>query len=126
METTVDLLRSEIKRVLVGQLAITIIISAGVFFYQSFAISTSTMFGGATAMILSWWLGVGTKKLNNSNGKEQTIHLVSLVLGFVQRMVIVLFLFWLGIGFFGLNPLALTASFCVAYIVYWIELYRMG
>lgn len=124
MKTIVDLLGSEIKRVLIGQLTVTVVLSIIIFLYQGLASTGSALFGGLVAIVLSWWLGVGARRLGAS--KEKTIHMLSMVIGFVQRMLLMLVLF--GIGLYGLHldPRPMIATFCIAYIVYWIELYRMG
>ncbi len=95
------------------------------FVYQGQQSAISAAFGGASAMLLSSWLGASLKRLDRRLGDKQKAGAGVFVFGFIPRFILVLALFSLGLGYLGLSPLPMLAAFIAAYAAYWVELYRM-
>lgn len=72
--------------------------------------------GGAISLCIVWLLRRGVRRASEIALTDQKKSMVILYLGAVQRFVVVLALFALGLGVAKLEPLALFAGFAAAQI----------
>lgn len=76
----------------------------------------SALCGGLTSLCVVWLLRRGVRRASEAALTDQKKSMMILYLGAVQRFVVVIALFALGLGVLGLVPLAMFAGFAAAQV----------
>ncbi|MEE9157068.1 MAG: ATP synthase subunit I [Gammaproteobacteria bacterium] len=103
-----------IRRLLATQCLLVVGVSAIVLVVSGVLEAQSAMYGGGIALLSSWMLGRQVFAAGDAAKARPGKGAAMLYLGVIQRFVIVLGLFGLGIGLLKLPPLPLIAGFAVA------------
>jgi len=110
------------KRLMINQLIIGLIL-AGIFWFSSGKhAAVSALFGAFSALSIAAVLGYGVIRANKIATTNPQRSMIIIYFGAVQRFVLVLALFILGLAVLDLNPLAMAATFGLAQIAYAINL----
>lgn len=103
-----------IRRVVLSQALLTLIVTAFLLFTRGGFEAVSACYGGATTILSSWWLGRRVRRAGEFARQDLRGGQISLYVGAAQRFVTVLVLLGLGIGLLKLAPLPLIIAFAVA------------
>ena len=100
-----ETLRKGVRRVVLFQALLTLLVAAVFGYMRGRPEFLSAMYGGATAILLSGWLGFGASRARG---------LGSLYANAITRYGIAVLCLGLGLGILKLAPLPLIAAFAVA------------
>lgn len=103
-----------IRRVVLSQALLALVVAAFFLFTRGGFEALSACYGGATAVMSSWWLGRRVRRSAELARADIRSGQISLYFGAVQRFVAVLVLLAVGIGALKLAPLPLIIAFAVA------------
>ena len=118
MDTVASQVQVNARKVVVLQIIITL--SAALVFgvSQGGWPAISAIFGGLISVSTSWLLRRGVLKASEIAQQNPGRGMAALYVGAVQRFVLVLALFGLGLGLFKLAPLAVVVGFGLAQVAY--------
>ncbi len=118
MENAEYQVRQNARKVMLLQLSIAVL-AAGVFgIIEGSMHAVAAFFGGLIGVSVSWLLKRGVLKAAEAAKADPGKSMVLLYLGAVQRFVLVLALFGLGLGLLKLDALAVVIGFGTAQIAY--------
>jgi ATP synthase protein I len=120
-------LQEEDIRALLGLQLLAVVVSASVFlFIGGPHQALSSAYGGGIALLSGWMLGRrvarATEVAKHSPGRETSV----LYIGAIQRFVVILVLFALGMGKLGLAPLPVVVGFAAAQLGFFLSGARTG
>jgi ATP synthase protein I len=102
------------RNLIIFQLIAGLIVAAAFYLYKDALSAVSAIFGALTSLLSAYMLSSGVKKAErraiDSPGKSMGV----LYFGAVQRFILVVVLFIVGIKIFGLDPVAIGLGFIVA------------
>lgn len=105
---------AQTRKVVVFQLGVAIIAAAGAFWINGVNAVQGTLFGVLTSMVsallLSWGVVIASRRAVENRNRGMLI----LYVGAVQRFLLVLAMFGLGVGVLKLNPLFMVIGFGLA------------
>lgn len=103
------------KRIVTVQIAASAIVALGFGLTSGGGWSAlSALGGGLVSLCIVWLLRRGVRKASDAALTDQKKSMMILYLGAVQRFIVVIALFALGLGVMGLVPLAMFAGFAAA------------
>jgi ATP synthase protein I len=105
MNFAAETLRKGVRRVIVFQALLTLLVAAGFGYARGGQGFLSALYGGAVAVLLSAWLGRGVKR---------AVGLGSLYANALTRYAAAMLLLGIGMGVLKLTPLPLIVAFAVA------------
>jgi ATP synthase protein I len=109
---------ADVQRLLTAQAALIVLAAVGFFVVGGGAQSAAVVYGGAAAMASAWLLARRVRRAaelaRTAPGHETAV----LYVGAVQRFLLLLAAFVIGMGQLGLAPVALLAGFAVAQLAY--------
>ncbi len=109
------------RKILSAQLFLTLLTAFAFLYFEGFFAAQSAIFGGFIAMLNVWSterkLQMAAKMSQQAPGSEVAL----LYIGAVQRFVVTLILFVVGMFFLKLSPLALMAAFAAAQAGYFLK-----
>lgn len=121
MNRSIALQKSDVNVLLVLQLALVAVAVGGYLFAQGGGAAQATAYGGAVAILNSWLLGRRVLRASEVAKTHPGQETMVLYVGVVQRFVVVLTLFGLGMGWLGLQPVPLLIGFAVAQLAYFVN-----
>lgn len=115
-------LQQGIRRVVLTQTLLTLIVAIGFLFTLDMFHAVAACYGGAITVLSTWWLGrrlqlAGELALRDVKGGQ-----ISLYGGVALRFVTVLVLLGVGIGLLKLAPIPLITAFAVAQLGFLLNL----
>lgn len=113
------------RQLMIFQIAIGLIVAAGFKLNSSEWQSVSAIFGMVTSIGLTILLSHGVKRAENSALKDPKKSIEILYLGAVQRFLLVLFCFIVGLAILKLEPLAMALSFGLTQFAYVFNMRNM-
>lgn len=109
----------EIRRILLGQAVLGLITAAIVFAFWGGFTAVAALFGAAVAVLSSFTLSVSVQRASAQAASEPGKAARCLfLLGFIERLILVVVMLALAMGWLQLNPLPLIAGFAVAQFAY--------
>jgi len=118
---SIALQKSDVGVLLALQLALVAVAVGGYLFAQGGGPAQATAYGGGVAMLSAWLNGRrvlrATEIAKTHPGQETMV----LYVGVVQRFVVAVTLFGLGMGWLGLQPVPLLIGFAVAQLAYFVN-----
>lgn len=105
MNFVAETLRQGVRRVIMFQALLTLLIAAGFGYARGGPDILSALYGGAVAVLLSAWLGRGVKR---------AVGLGSLYANALTRYASAMLFLGIGMGVLKLTPLPLIVAFAVA------------
>ena len=123
MNTTTDGtdLAERTRRIVGFQILASVVIAIGFLIGVGAAQGRSALYGGLVAVILTVLLSRGVKRAEASSAREPHKSMVILYVGAVQRFVLALLAFALGLAVLKLEPMAVFAGFAAAQLSYLIN-----
>lgn len=115
MNFAAETLRKGVRRVILFQGLLTLLVAAGFGYVRGGPDILSAMYGGVVAMLLSGWLGRGVLRASG---------LGSLFANAVTRYAAAMLFLGLGLGGLKLAPLPLIVAFAVAQLGYLANVHR--
>ena len=103
-----------IRRVVLSQALLALAVAAFFLITRGGFEALSACYGGATAVMSSWWLGRRVRRSAELARADIRSGQISLYFGAAQRFVAVVVLLAVGIGALKLAPLPLIIAFAVA------------
>lgn len=110
------------RRLITSQLIIGTIVTAAFFIFSGTLQGLSAAYGSFTTMLVSAYLSYGVLKAEKVAQTDPKKSLGILYFGAVQRFVMVVGLFIVGLAIFKLEPLATTVGFGLAQLGYVVNL----
>lgn len=105
---------AQTRKVVVFQLGVAAVAAAGAFWINGVNAAQGTLFGVLTSMVsalsLSWGVVIASRRAVENRNRGMLI----LYVGAVQRFLLVLAMFGLGVGVLKLNPLFMVIGFGLA------------
>ena len=105
MSFAAETLRKGVRRVILFQALLTLLVAAGFGYVRGRPELLSAMYGGVVAILLSAWLGRGVKR---------AVGLGSLYANALTRYATAMLFLGIGMGVLKLTPLPLIVAFAVA------------
>ena len=106
-----------LRRVVVTQLVLTLLLAAGFFVFQDrpagVAGALAACYGGAVTVLISVWLGWRMQRATRSARQMAAAGLGGLYLGNLTRYALAFVLLALGLGVLKLSPIPLVIAFVV-------------
>lgn len=102
-------LQRGIRRVVLSQALLTLMVAIGIWVTHGKFDAVSACYGGGITVLSTWWLGRRVQRAGDGTGAQ-----ISLYAGAAVRFVTVLVLLGVGIGFLKLAPIPLIIAFAVA------------
>ena len=118
MDVAVSQVRVNARRVITVQAAIAAIAALGFGITAGISGALGALFGGAISVASSLLLRRGVVRAGEIAATDPKKSLMVLYFGALQRFVLVVALFALGLGVFKLNPLAAVVGFGAAQLAY--------
>ena len=112
MTDAAEVLRRGIRRVALAQAVITLSLAAAFWYGRGSGEALGALYGGATALLISVWLGRGVKRAGAL--PLQGSVLGALYANTVMRYVAAIVLLGLGLGSLELTPIPLVCAFVAA------------
>ncbi|OGI48670.1 MAG: hypothetical protein A2151_07225 [Candidatus Muproteobacteria bacterium RBG_16_65_34] len=112
MNADAEALRREIRRVVLAQALITVSVAAVFWFVRDRYQALAALYGGATALLSSVWLGRGVQRAGAQPRDGGIVG--ALFVNALMRYVAAILLLGLGIGALRLAPVPLVFAFAVA------------
>lgn len=110
----------DVRRLLLLQLAIVAGATLAAFLGWGGEAAAGVASGGGTALLSAWMLGRRVQRAGELARTSPGIETAVLYIGAIQRFAVVLALFWLAMGRFGLPAVALLAGFGLAQLAYFV------
>lgn len=121
MNRSIALQKSDVGVLLVLQLALVAVAVGGYLFAQGGGAAQATAYGGGLAMLNTWLLGRRVLRASEIAKTHPGQETMVLYVGVVQRFMVVVTLFGLGMGWLGLQPVPLLIGFAVAQLAYFVN-----
>ena len=121
MNTNTSDVSSKTRRLLVFQACAGVAVALVFYFFKGMVEFQSAIFGALISMASALWLGRGVKRAEVNAISDPKRSMAMLYLGAVQRFVLVIALFILGLSFLKLDPLAMGAGFGLAQLGFVIQ-----
>ena len=121
MNRSIALQKSDVGVLLVLQLALVALAGGGFLFAQGAEAAQATAYGGGIAALNTWLLGRRVLRASEVAKTHPGQETMVLYVGVIQRFVVVLMLFGLGMGWLGLQPVPLLIGFAVAQLGYFVN-----
>jgi len=112
MNDAVEALRRGIRRVVLAQTLITFSMAAAFWYVRGSGEALGALYGGATALLISTWLGRGVRRAGVL--PHQGVVLGALYANAFMRYVAAILLLGLGLGGLKLAPIPLVCAFVAA------------
>ena len=112
MNADAEALRREIRRVVLAQALITVSVAAVFWFVRDRYQALAALYGGATALLSSVWLGRGVQRAGAQPRDGGIVG--ALFVNALMRYVAAILLLGLGIGALRLAPVPLVCAFAAA------------
>ncbi len=100
------------------QIAIGLIVAAGFRLASQEWQSVSAIFGMLTSIVITLMLGFGVNRAKNKAQDDPKASMGILYLGAVQRFLLVLSFFIVGLAILKLDPMAMTLGFALTQFAY--------
>ncbi|MEW5756879.1 MAG: ATP synthase subunit I [Pseudomonadota bacterium] len=114
MNPTTQAIEAKASKVLRAQLVLTLLAVLGFFLLKDEWHALSALCGGLVSVSLLLVLRRGIRRASEVAMHDKKKGMAILYIGAVQRFVLILVLFALGLGVLGLDPLAMFAGFVLA------------
>ncbi len=114
MNPTIQAIEARASQVLRAQVALTLLTAGGFFLLMDGWHALSALCGGLVSLSLVLVLRRGVRRASEVAIDDKKKGMAILYIGAVQRFVLILVLFALGLGAFRLDPLAMFAGFALA------------
>ncbi len=108
----------EIRRILLGQSVLGLVTAVIVFAFWGGITAVAALFGAAVAVLNSFTLSVSVQRASAQAASEPGKAARCLFLGFIERLILVVVMLALAMGWLQLKPLPLIAGFAVAQFAY--------
>lgn len=108
----------EIRRILLGQVVLGVIAAAIVFAFWGGNAAAAALFGAAVALLNSFTLAVSVQRAAAQAASEPGKAARCLFRGCVERLMLVVVILAVAMGWLKLNPLPLIGGFAVAQFAY--------
>jgi len=118
---SIALQKSDVGVLLALQLALIAVAVGGYLFAQGGGAAQAAVYGGGIAMLNTWLLGRRVLQASEIAKTHPGQETMVLYVGVVQRFVVVVTLFGLGMGWLGLQPVPLLIGFAVAQLAYFVN-----
>ncbi len=126
MNSTTREVAENTRRLIITQAIVGLVVATGFIFAQSLWVGVSALFGAAVSVVITLMLGSGVKRAGAQAAENPKKSMGILYFGAVQRFVVVLVLFVLGLGLMGLDPLALAVGFGRSQLGYLFSFRRLS
>lgn len=110
------------KRLMINQVLIGLVLSGFFWFKSGEWAAISALFGMFSALAIAAVLGYGVIRANKIATTNPQRSMIIIYFGAVQRFVLVLGLFIVGLAVLKLDPLAMAATFGLTQLAYTINL----
>lgn len=114
MNPTIQAIEARANRVLRAQLVLTLLAAGGFLLWMDGWHALSALCGGLVSLSLVLVLRRGVRRASEVAIHDKKKGMAILYIGAVQRFVLILVLFALGLGALRLDPLAMFAGFALA------------
>ena len=121
MNTTTSDVSAKTRRLLVFQACAGFAVALGFYFFKGMIGFQSAVFGALISMASALWLSRGVKQAESNAVQDPKRSMATLYLGAVQRFVLVIALFIVGLGVLKLDPIAMGAGFLLAQLGFVIQ-----
>ena len=118
MSVAAQVLNRNVRRALLTQALLILITAATFALIQGWRAALSAGFGGAIALVGTWWMGRRARVAGELAHSSPAYSSLTLYAGAVQRFVFALCAFALGMGVFELPPVPLLVAFAAAQFGY--------
>lgn len=109
------------RQVLARQLGIGIVAAAVFYWFKGVWGAESALYGVAVNLFMTLLLGRGVTRAGHAAAADARRGMLILLIGVVQRFVLVLVLFGVGFAWLKLDPLAAVVGFALAQLGYLIS-----
>ena len=113
------------RRTLLTQGLIVLMTTAGFAIMQNFSAALAALFGGSSAVVLAAFLAMKVHQLERQFRENKSRAAAIVMLGFMPRLVLVLGLFWVGLGWLKLLPVPMIVGFTLTYFGYLLNFYKL-
>lgn len=122
MSHAAEILGQGIRRVLVSQIALTLLTAGAAFALLGSAEAVAAIYGGGVALIGTWLLGRRVSRTPEIAQQGDTGSQLALFAGVLPRFIVTLALLAAGIGWLKLAPIPLIVAFALAQLGFAINL----
>jgi ATP synthase protein I len=122
MSHAAEILSQGIRRVLVSQIALTLLATAAAFALQGSAAALAAFYGGGVALIGTWLLGRRISRTPETAQQGDAVNQLAMYAGVLPRFFVTLALLAVGIGGLKLAPIPLIIVFALAQLGFVINL----
>lgn len=110
-------MKRNIRNLLIAQIILSLLVAIGFFLAADIKQALAALYGGSLLLINTGLMALKFKKLQSANGTEFQLAMYS---GFVQRFLIAIIGFALGIAWLQLPPGPQVVAFGVSYLSFMI------
>ncbi len=111
---------SVVNKILVGQILIVLLVSAGFFFLSNSINAKSAFYGGIVALIPNWYFA---RKINQHKGQDARKIVRSFYAGESGKLILTAILFALILQDPRINFMAVLTAYIAALTVFWFALF---
>ncbi|HXZ96059.1 MAG TPA: ATP synthase subunit I [Burkholderiales bacterium] len=122
MSHAAEILSQSIRRVLLSQIALTVMTAGIAFALLGSAEAAAASYGGGVALMSTWLLGRRVSRTPEIIRQGDTTSHLALYAGMLPRFIVTLALLALGIGWLKLAPMPLIVAFALAQLGFAINL----
>ena len=122
MSHAAEILSQGIRRVLVSQIALTLLTAAAAFALLGSAAALAAFYGGGVALMGTWLLGRRIARTPETAQQGDAGSQLALYAGVIPRFIVTLALLAVGIGWLKLAPIPLIVAFALAQLGFAINL----
>lgn len=122
MSHAAEILSQGIRRVLLSQIALTLLATAAAFALQGSAAALAAFYGGGVALIGTWLLGRRISRTPETVQQGDAGNQLALYAGVLPRFIVTLALLAAGLGWLKLAPIPLIVAFGLAQLGFAINL----
>ncbi len=126
MNSTTREVAANTRRLIITQAIVGLVVATGFIFAQSLWAGVSAVFGSAISMVAALMLGSGVRRAGAQAAENPKKSMGILYFGAVQRFVMVLVLFIVGLSLIGMDPLAMAIGFGVSQFSYLFSFRGLG
>lgn len=108
------------------QAVLVLLCTAVAWFYYGYPAALAALYGGAVALINAWLLARRVQRVGELVKSDPNRGMYALLMGAVQRFVLVIAALALGLGFLHLDPVPMVLTFGVAQLAYAIAAGRQA
>ena len=114
MSHAAEILSQGIRRVLVSQIALTLLTAAAAFALLGSAAALAAVYGGGVALMGTWLLGRRISRTPETAQQGDAVNQLALYTGVLPRFIVTLVLLAAGLGWLKLAPIPLIVAFGLA------------